>query len=278
MISILKSLIPDFSHLEESVLKTDDSIVGHQCVLVLKSGYPFAGGTSSNQDVARRVCAAEAIERTYVIRAKENGEATTSCGFAAGFQQRPTIFRAICEAVERWAWSKWIDEERATEYVPLSAESPLEKYLFADFSDVAAFEQPLFIDPHLLPSFISQDVMFNVILGQSNKGLFPGSRVTTSQDKRWEHPILEAWRHRMIFLNELNGTNPENIFDQRIEYFARNGESQLAKIHSFSRKPWPSPKLSLLKEVAHRDGYYVWRAFCENYQAWELGNVDRFIF
>lgn len=224
MISILKSLIPDFSHLEESIFKVGDITIGHQCVLVLKSGYPFAGGTDVNPEIARRICAAEAIERSYVSRLKESDPRLTSCGFAAGFEEKPTIFRAVCEAVERWAWSKWIDDAYSLNRANPKYERPLEVHFASYFSEVFAFSRSIHSDSSLWPTFMDKNLEFYVAIGQVDGGIFPGSRVTTGVDKRWDHPILEAWRHRMIFLNELKKSEPKNIFDLRIKNFGLNGD------------------------------------------------------
>ncbi len=278
MISILKSLIPDFSHLEESLFKVGDITLGHQCVLVLKSGYPFAGGTDVNPEIARRICAAEAIERSYVARLKENEPRLTSCGFAAGFEEKPTIFRAVCEAVERWAWSKWIDEGCSLARANPEYAGPLEDYFASCFSEVFAFSGSIGSDSTLWPAFMDKNLELYVTIGHVDGGIFPGSRVTTGVDRRWDHPILEAWRHRMIFLNELKASEPKNIFDRRIKNFGLNGDDQLQKILEVKEKPWPKVSLSVLQEVASRDGYFVWRAYCHDYLGWEQGDGNRFIY
>lgn len=206
MIDLLKVLVSDFSHFQEHAIgESNKNVVGYQSSLITSQNRPFAGGTAAILNHARRICAAEAIERVSFLKAlktpTENkrlllNEYPTTCGFAAGFEENSTVFRAVCEAVERWAWTKWIDESKGIKRVYPKIEKPLSSYFLDQFDEVFFFQSELAILADGLPLFIPKNLTWTVAIGKKGNGIFPGSRVTTNKDELWEHPLLEAWRFK----------------------------------------------------------------------------------
>jgi hypothetical protein len=288
MIETLRSLIPDFSHFEEFELRDHHGIAGYQTVLILTSGYPFAGGTHENKIVARQICAAEAIERAHVRMARESTEQgndplllveiPTSCGFAAGFESQPTIFRAVCEAVERWCWSKWIDEGYSPARVEVKTETRLGLYFSLEFDSVHWFRSSVKISGKMLPDFIPRSLIFSAAICAKNGGIFPGSRVSTEVDDLITHPLLEAWRHRAIYNIELQDQTPADIIDKRIKYYGKNGEATLSRLLTNKVNPPPSCQIRLISNVAKSKTYEVWRSLADDYIPWHEGDEKRFVY
>lgn len=293
MVELFKTLIPQFSHFQEGeLINSVNKSVGFQSSIITKSGTPYAGGTAGDLNLARRICVAEAIERASFINVSIKKkvddlylleEYPTTCGFAAGFNVNHTIFRSICEAVERWAWSKWIDDELGIPEVEVNLSSELSQFYSDAFDRVHFFQREIKLSDKLLPSFIGSDFHLSIAIGVKGKGIFPGSRVTTLEDEPWEHSLLEAWRHKIILENEILQSEPETLFDRRIKHFGEDGLDTLSKIRSFSIGEFPRPQLRLLKEVARgkydiSNLYYVWRALCSDYVGWDKGDDTRFVY
>lgn len=294
MVDFLRSLIPSFSHFQEYVISgSDGANIGFQSTLITKSNTPFAGGTGKSIEQARRICTAESIERVYfnrLFRSSETeknkyllSEYPTSCGFAAGFDNNNTIFRAVCEAIERWAWSKWIDNKMGLVQVKPNLETELSKYFSEQFDKVIFFQVPIILSGVNRPVFIGQNYRFSVAIGIRDNGIFPGSRVTTETDECWEHCLLEAWRHQVIFNNELRFSEATDIFDRRIQTYGRSGLETIKKLIDLSPVEFPAAKIRLLEEVASSnlgasDRFYVWRALCDDFVGWDRGHENRFIY
>ncbi len=97
MIEVLKSLIPNFSYIQEHEVKDAfGSIFGFHSTLITTDNHAYAGGTSYDLNEARLICAAEAIERAHFFKSLKSSvnnprlllnEYPTTCGFAAGFEK-----------------------------------------------------------------------------------------------------------------------------------------------------------------------------------------------
>lgn len=292
MVEILKSLIQDFSHIQEYEIKNSQgNTIGFQSTLITKDNFPFAGGTAFDLNLARRICTAESIERAFFFKSfKSEAESSrlllkeypTTCGFAAGFNEKKVIFRSICEAVERWAWSMWIDKGLKISRVNPVLNTKLSNYFVDEFDEIIFLKKTLSLDPNLIPEFVSKDLVWSVVLGIKDGGIFPGSRVTTTNDEMWEHALLEAWRHKNIFKNELHEKESRDVFEKRIKYFGNKKDEALKYCEPFKADEFPKPRLRILEKVVavsdNEYSYFVFRALCHDYIGWEQGREDRFIY
>ena len=287
MVNHLQKLVPEFSHFEELALQYDSEVVGHQTVLILNNGFPYSGGLHEDRNTSRRICAAEAIERSVVSRLRANSmvddpfglrKVSSTCGFAAGFEREPTFFRSVCEAVERWVWSKWIDEGLAPKDFKFSPERKLQKCLAAHFDEVKCFRSEVQIQRQGLPVFVPSKLQFVGVIGIKGNGIFPGARVSTDGDDLLTHCLVEAWRHLKIFENELQAKKPATLIDARIKEFGTNGKSKLTQIESLRSKPLPEVRLEFAKMVSEKNGYFVSRALAADYRQWNEGPNDRFVY
>ncbi|RYZ89804.1 MAG: hypothetical protein EOP06_08795 [Proteobacteria bacterium] len=285
ILEILKALVPHFSHFEDSEIVIGGKSVGFQTVMVDSTHLPYAGGFGSSLNLARRICAAEAIERSYFFTLSEASEVDkaaflmnefpSSCGFAAGFELAPTIFRAQCEAIERWTWSQWVDQEQEMPQAASPMLGEVEKKFAGVFDRVAFFEKQISCDQ--IPELSNQQIVFSAVIGQKGKGIFPGSRVSGLKDNRWGHGLLEAWRHLKVFEGSQQ-KRFDNVIDQRIIKFGNNGADTLKNLRSFAN-PWATtPVLRISKAVANKSGYHVHRSLCHDYVGWDQGDENRFIY
>src|SRR5690606_24110979 len=251
-----------------------------------KTSFTFSGGTSSNLEAAKRIAVAEAFERSLLSEiAKDSNsrkdflieENPSSSGFAAGFKQENTEFRALCEGLECWAWSKWIDDG----YKVLRVNKPekltkLTKYLLSPFKENLWFSksfQIMFKNNILNLNFV-------VFLGCSENGIFSGSRVSTSMDELWEHPVIEAYRNYKNFLLYSQAKFPlTDIIQKRVIYFAKNKQCAIDQINRASREDWPQPEILLLKDYrTNHPEVFLTRCLMKNFLSWNLGDVSRFVY
>ena len=122
----LKSINPNFQEIiQQEVKSCNGETIGFHCYSI-ENHRTFAGGTHSSQETALRISVSESFERSLLNTIKNDQKLRrdflieqhpSSSGFAAGFEMHSTYFRALCEGVERWIWSKWIDEQYILEEV-----------------------------------------------------------------------------------------------------------------------------------------------------------------
>lgn len=286
----LQKLLPETFNIQETPIGYNKNvIVGWNSTLYLSNGFPFSGGTAISRTLARRIAIAEALERSLVDRLflseKDRkglllNEIPSCSGFAAGFSQRKTHLRALCEAVERWAWSKWIDEKFK---IPIKKTSPslsaLGNLLAARFHRSQFYEQQVRvgINGKLI------ELKFLAFIGLSKDGVFPGSRVCMPEDENWDHPLIEASRNHINFGTKRNlGTlfSKNDIIARRSEFFARNANIALAQIDRATKEKWPLfAPLRLWKKVeTNVSDVFLSRAVCEDHIPWHLGPIERFVY
>ena len=135
-------------------------------------------GFSKLRNDARRIAIAELYERCLITTMKESDTLRaeflldsypSSCGFAAGFEDSPTRVRSIREAVERWAWSQWIDYGFVMPKVEAAVveASRLEQFLCADFLAVRRYF--IKIDTSSVAEFPTA-LFFGVLVGETDAG------------------------------------------------------------------------------------------------------------
>jgi len=284
MIEIVKMFAPTFSKFEEAPIILGGTEVGWHSTILDANNNALAGGCSRDRDTARRIAVSEIIERGTFLDLIDKcpkeyllDEFPTSCGFAAGFENTATKNRALAEAVERWSWSKWIDQKFAITSVSKDkiSFSPVSRFFFSQFENVKFFHNFLDveIDGNLVP------VQFAVCLGFKGSGVFPGSRVCTINESPWEHSLVEAWRNILIAEHAKMSIKKLDFYRARIKFFSENKEEAIKQIPIRLQAPWPSPRLRLLRQIPNTpQGTYVWRALCYDYLPWHIGNERRFVY
>lgn len=279
--------IPQIIRIEESPILDRDSIIGWHVTTFDKAG-PLGGGFGTVKELARRIAIAESAERLLIPKIKKENLADefgldqfpTSCGFAAGFDELATRQRAISEGIERWAWSKWIDEgylvPELMNYSKMDL-PPLSYFLVNQFDSVKYFTKE--INSQSFTKFgFPERCIFSVVLGIKEDGIFPGSRVSAKNEDLWQHPLLEAWRHYVIFSNFKN--DKKEIFPfGRIEFFGNNKDKALKQLNHAKNVNWNLPEISVLRKFDTKiENLFLWRCLMKNYIGWHDGDETRFVY
>lgn len=278
----LKKIVPSFNLLMESEFKgSNGNIVGWHTSLVDNASLPLGSGFSEDRNTARRIAIAEAIERQCfrdLIKSEDldyfglKGHPNTD-GFACGFENDSTMMRAICEAVERWAWSQWIDYNCKIPQIESEVLiSPLGKSIQHQFDKISFYLKPIKI--LLNNRFV--EFFIGVCIAEKNNGVFPGSRVSLDKNSLWQHGLIEAYRNYNIYTS---GFGRNDIICDRIKFFGKCGIRAISQIASAHKNEWKVPRIKLLaKHHEMPDGVHLWRAICDGYIDWHTGPVDRFVY
>lgn len=325
MLEFLKSINASFDRIEEASVNNEDGLaVGYHHSVLGKDNLPLSSGCHYDKNTAKRIAICEFAERAFVQNIFNSkisnpklfeqfllNDYPTTSGFAAGFENEATKFRSICEAIERWIWSKWIDEKYRIpkEDKSMIAFSPLAQKFLEAFDEVLLFRVPIIekivtlqrdllnnsFDDALNQKIHVSPLCFTVCLGIKDEGVFPGSRVSSIYDDIWTHPVIEAWRHLQIFnfnskncntafysdayLNKTQKKSDKVIID-RINYFGCNKNLALQTINEATKKFNLIPALKVLTQLEQNitQPFYLWRAICHDYIPWHLGGVDRFVY
>lgn len=195
---------------------------------------------------------------------------------AAGFEKKGAGVRSICEAVERWAWSKWIDEGYFMPVVLKPELTKLAEFLHSLFTSTTFFQVYLQVG---VP-FPIRELKFTVFLGFKGKGVFAGSRVTGEFDDSWEHAIIESYRNLKNFeMNDRNKIDSENLIGRRAYYFGTHADEAMKQVNCANKEDWPIATLKLHKEISTGfDDVYLYRSMCNDFQHWHLGDEKRFVY
>ena len=277
--------LPEIASAEESPIEVEGRVVAWHVVLFDQGKNALGGGFHELKETARRIAIAEAAERKLVSSLRESALATnfqlnihpTTCGFAAGFDSEKTRQRAIAEAVERWAWSKWIDEyyvmnKLKLETIKLSQHG---KFISSFFDSVIYFGQT--IDTSGIPDFVNS-IEIGIVIGFKGDGAFPGSRVAVTKDEIWDHAFIEAWRHLEIS-KKYKGSIEDPFPYGRIFHFAKNASEALTQIDKANKVQWPSPCASLILEhQTNIKELHLWRAIMKDFISWGTGDQKRFVY
>ena len=282
----LQKINTDIKSLDiQPIINSDSKIVGWNCYFMNHLNQAIAGGTSSNKDIAVRIAVAECYERSLFNQININtaqhselllNESPSTSGFAAGFEKESTAFRSLCEGIERWAWSKWIDEGFYIEKKVINNLNELSIHMISEFSKCNYYQTPIKISH----PFSNTDLVFSVFLGFKKNGVFAGSRVTNKLDNPWEHAIIESYRNLKNFeLSNRNQIDNNNLIGQRAYYFGSHSSEALLQIMNAKKIEWPAAKLRIHKEIqTNIDSIYLFRSICFDFKYWHLGDEKRFVY
>lgn len=282
ILEALQSNVKNFDRIDVNpIFDLNQNTIGFHAISYLKDGFPFSGGTHSDQNIALRICISEALERAFFLKISKGEqdifliqEFPSTCGFACGFESDKTKYRAICEALERWAWSKWIDDGfqiRTIEAVKLD-----------NLSEVLSVQ---FLNKHYYSinfEVLNMKVQFCVFIGETELGFFAGSRVCNISENPWPHAVIEAFRNfRNYELYNKSGLDikKEDIVRQRAIYFGTHKSEALIQIQNAKKNQWPKPSIRLLKE--YQTGIkqvYIWRCLMNDWLSWDSGDESRFVY
>ncbi|MGK5087007.1 hypothetical protein WDW86_05570 [Bdellovibrionota bacterium FG-2] len=282
----LKLIEPRLSSFEDAEIRDKNGkLLGWHSTALSLDGEALGSGLGSEREVSLRIAIAETAERALFRALRSSPDATkfqldafpSACGFAAGFDDERTMLRAVSEAVERWAWSKWIDEHYRMPEISMAQEvfSNLGRFFFEQFEKVRGFRRIFSID---IPGYKKIELQMCVALAYSQQGVFPGSRVCPVEEDPWQHALIEAWRHRVIFEGQENVPPKSDLVSGRIAFFGRNQRLADQAVVAGQVDHWPTPSLLLLRKLPASAPFFLWRGLCSNYLGWHEGDEKRFVF
>lgn len=273
-VKLFQQLDPQFSLIQESELKVFDRIVGFETTILNTSNRAISGGVGIDQQTSRQKAVAEFIERKLFLRLLKEmnhdlkmSTYPTTCGFAVGFERENTKQRSMNEALERWAWSQWIDFGYQLNETEMHLTSHGE-FFHSHFNQIRSFKHEFQIN--------DQKLYFTVTLGLQNGGIFAGSKVGSNLIDCWEHSLSESTRHYLIHAHQ----KPANdLFQKRIRFFGDHAEVALNQIRKAKKINWPDFEIDFCREI-HTDieNVFAFRTIMKNYLAWHLGNERRFVY
>lgn len=287
LLKTLKDLNPEFMDLTVQEIGDEEKTVGFQCFVRNLDGSIFAGGTSQQKYTAIRIAVAEAFERSFFRKIILNpverdkfliDQFPSTSGFAFGFNEKQTRFRAICEGLERWAWSKWIDEGfQLLQFTPEIPASALTKHLLKSFSETYWFRKSFKIE---INNNESMELCIVIFLGCTDNGIFPGSRVSMPNDNLLEHPVIEAHRnYTNSVIHQISPLDLKDIIQERTIFFSSNKKIALDQIKESIKSDWPTPKIYLLqKHLISIPNLFLYRCLFEDFIGWHEGDVTRFVY
>lgn len=267
-------------HISE-IKDKSDNILGYHSTVMDSLETPIAGGFATSLNEANKIALAEFIERKTVKRFAAESKSKkewhldklqTGCGFAVGFDKRNTLLRSICEGVERYVLSQWIDNKKPLRKVnpPLSQ---IGNYFYAQFESVDFY--------HVEVPFVSERSAFSVHIGAtvglSEKGAFLGSNAQVGPCDLWTHALLESFRHFLLSVN----TETKDIFPyNRVHFFSKNKEIALKSIPRGPIKKLAAPSISFSKieQLQEDPSVFIARTIFHGWRRWSEGNEDRFLY
>lgn len=267
------------------IIGSSGELVGWSATAVKTDGFGIGGGTAATESEAIRIAIAESLERLEIQhglsreeqREVRLAEFPTRCGFAAGFEEEPTRMRSLCEGLERWIWSQWIDRKCPIPQASQSHLSPLGLHYSLAFDDVYYFERIFDLSIPGLPNRLR----FGAVVGIKSNGAFPGSRVCSLEEEPWTHALTESYRHLKIYQNMDGRGDIYSYLRKRISHFGQNAQSALDQTCHHHKRPWPNPELdfsiSLRNNKTPETEYYLSRSLFKDYIPWHQGPEDRFI-
>lgn len=285
----LKAINPSIEKFySQDILASTGKKIGSKFICATKDESIISGGTATSEELAKRIAVAEAFERSYLeIIKKDQGlrnkfaweKFPSSSGFAAGFDRQSTRYRAICEGLERWAWSQWIDKKS---FLPtLNPKNlnlnPLAQELLRPFNETFWFKKNFQLS---ISKEENLDLSFVVFLGCFTDGVCAGSRVSTESDDLFSHPIIEANRNFHNFqIYKKNPFELKDIIEKRAYFFAENKNSAFDQINHATNENWGTPQIFLLEEfTTGNPQVFLYRCLLEDFIGWHLGSVERFVY
>lgn len=290
LLEYLKDLnFPIYKIVQQPILDNKGIVIAWNFYVQNKEGISLAGGTHVNVDIAKKIAIAESFERAL---AKEiSGDPTlskdfllnefpTSCGFASGFDRESTRIRAIREGVERWAWSKWIDDGFKIDEIQNfpSSMDPLSKHIFEAIPKVRLFKKD-----ELLIQYedLNLNYSFLVLILETDKGVFAGCRAGLQNEDLISHAAIEGFRNyrNFMLLSKNADLSTNSIVANRNTYFGEHKEEAFSQIEKARYKSWPNIKIKLLKEYpTNIPKIYLWRCLMNEFLGWHIGDEKRFVY
>lgn len=278
-------------------LKAEISEIGGLHLCALHSGLPESAvisesifsGMDVDADLACLKALVECVERLALIdgaRSKNPACMTErSDGFAAfpletfGTETAMQIARrnALNEAIERYAWARWWDDQRLSCKVELF--EPKDGIVASIVRAVRALlpsKQVLLVRPDIANCDVVVTVLFLVL---EDGGVVSGGACGAKSDPNVTLRALgELARHTEAVRRLRGGLNAATFYERRLDWMAKAGHSRLllSRLET-GKQPLALPRLSIDQPITHRlsDVVAVHRCYFENQPAFVGGDLER---
>lgn len=281
---LLISFIPGFEAVELAPLLWEKEIVGWEAILIDRDKNVLGGAISDSKEKCIQIAYAETLERYFVknlnIRDQQRFLTDlypTSCGFAFGFEEKGTYNRAFNEALERWVWSKWIDEH----FLLAKRDGATIKHTSLASYFVDAFDEVLFFSREFdLDHLGGGRRQIGITIGLFENGAFAGSKVSMIGEDVWTHALSESFRHKNLYLKiRDHHKSDEGVVKNRLIYFGAHQKEAIDQIDKMALEEWPRPEILLQKRVELPfESLFLYRILFENFMSWHLGEEKRFVY
>lgn len=244
------------------------------------SGLHRGSGFHLNRAIAKKIAFIELNERYMVDQIYSNStlkrewmlDYDGSCsGFAAGYDRNRTWTRSFLESVERWALTKWADENYAIPQINVENSDFLNVEIrrFFQCNSSYVLNLPLLYNNNRILS-----ISVAVFLGWTSEGVFAGYGTKENTADAISHAQIEAYRNFVIHKNQpARDEFPYN----RISYFATNRSVAEKAILKKKEKVWPSPKIKLSKHE-RIENLWLARTILSDWEPWQSGQIERFLY
>ena len=231
-------------------------------------------GMSRDSDLAILKALVEFVERKAIWNGRKTNrpvfQTARSDGFAAFCKSQVGARRAanrarenaLCEAIERYAWSTWWDDtSTAFECSSQWLNRPLPAWvdeLHQALCELVPIRCTSFIEPSLCHS---KHRVFIVFAHLANGGLCSGGACAPqgSEESAIERAFGELARHVACAYNIQRGWKPRTFYERRLSYMltAKAGEAFEARLQNRGRRKIDLPALQFNEVVPHEFDHLV---------------------
>jgi hypothetical protein len=252
-------------------------------------------GFAADPSVSFSKAISERVERLAFVSGKASGIETCQTERSDGFAAFPKVLRlafvarkearkrALGEAIERFVWARWWDDESvyASIFSALGAVSSYPNVV----SILKNLPTPYAVREILLlkPAFIGVHRVFIFFCEMANGGFVSGGAcgLPGEEEETITRAVAELFRHALA-ANRLmeKRLDPKGFYQERLAYFAlgAGGESVRRRFKGNGSEKVVLPLLSIDSEVPHdySDLFCVYRCLYENQPPFIGGALERF--
>lgn len=240
---------------------------------------------------------AEWLERMAFRKGSETGTPGCDTFRSDGFAAFPLISNnyldakqmarqhAYCEAIERYAWASWWDDNvighvsHSDSAIPLSG---LCSQLLCAARHQVGVDRYEIVIPNIAPP--NNEALIIIIAHLTPTGTLTGGAVGRLDDPLlWERASAELFRHCLALRRILTGESAAiSFYERRIEFFGSGKGNALvkARLSCLGSQYVELPALAFDDEIsfAHSDLVYVHRCLFENQPPFIGGHLERLCF
>lgn len=261
-----------FDQLEDNNLVTEQSYTGF----------------SQDKDTAILKALSERIERLSYILGCENKLSSCMTERSDGFAALPKTFspeavreNALSEAIERYVWANWWDDNQITHRVEkLDLNSKLineSEYLKTAFEQIDL--EALYV---IKPEHDFSDHVVTILFGQLKNAGFVSGGAAGNIEKSEEiffKAFDELYRHGMAYQkSKKKNKSAKSFYEERLLYFATGKGNIIVqdRLSQLGTKKVVTDDLSIDEMVPSKsNAYHVYRCYFKNQPAFVGGNLER---